>query len=281
MKENVLSKLCQEISFDCTDEEVSKEISDIADVIGCVYSYLIYAKYKEGELTHWLVEYLVSQTKEYNTIDLRKTGYQIAKAIIVSRKDPEMRYVIGYRQPPEELMITLYEPLIDKLSCQQMRRWSQFDYEDLCQICRYVIIKLYRSGYYVHKRLIEKSFNNEVLMEIRPDKYKPIIVNIEDTLNSNLGEDADKLTIADMIPDLDDLHEKEDQLNKDSDALIFAELKDIIIDLIGPRRYDQLLMEYGTGNTTSSGRNLVVRIKRHLEEMGITRRDFNKKYHGG
>ena len=139
---NVLSKFSQPISSSLSDEEIRCLLNQMSDKLTHIYSYLIYARYEHDELLGWLVEYMVSQTDDYNTIVLENAVTQIYKTLLRNKYDTAVKYVLGYRQPEGLDDYPLYEPLITKLAAQQQRCWAQLEFEDLCQICRYVIIKL-------------------------------------------------------------------------------------------------------------------------------------------
>lgn len=55
---------------------------------------------------------------------------------------------------------------------------------------------LYNKGYYIHKRLLERSYNNEVLHMIRKQRGAPQIVSFEDEM-----QNTDDLTLADTLVD--------------------------------------------------------------------------------
>ena len=92
------------------------------------------------------------------------------------------------------------------------------------------------------------------------------------------SDDDCNVTIADMVPDTKLLDEQDDKENEEVMTQIITEVKDIIIDLIGPRQYDQLLREYANKQTTPWSRKLMYTIKAKLFDMGITIKSFNKYY---
>lgn len=277
MVENITSKLVQRISANCTDEEIKNQLHIILDEVETIYSYLVYARYKEEKLVYWQIEYLISQTSEYNT--LHKDSI-INEIFIILKKSNEktISTVIGYKQPAISLQLKLFDPLINKLALEQTQRWSQIEYEDACQICRLTMVNLYRKGYYLHPRLIRRCYNNDILCFIRKDKNKPEILSIDKVIYHE--GDNTPLTIADTIPDN---QAKERAEQKDAEQfvhIVFEQVKEIIIDLIGERQFDQLMRDYGNKHTTSWSCKKMRELRRKFDEMGISWNSFYK-YTGG
>ena len=68
MADNITNKLVQRISVTHTDDEIKSQLHAVLDELETIYSYLIYAKYKEEKLVGWQIEYTVSQNDKYNTL---------------------------------------------------------------------------------------------------------------------------------------------------------------------------------------------------------------------
>lgn len=273
MYKNNVHKLVQQISVKYTDEEIKTQLHILLDELDTIYSYLVYAKYKEDKLIGWQIEYCVSQTDEYNTLQSSLVIEEIF-AIIKKSTDKKVSSVIGYKQPPIDIMISLFEPLINKLALQQCRKWPQIEFEDACQICRMTMLNLYRKGYYLHTTLLERCYNNDILMSIRKDKNKPEIVSIDTVIHQD--DDSSPLTIGDMLPDTtaeEDENKKEDE---DLVKLVFSQVKEIIIELIGERQFEQLMRDYGNKHTTTWSRKKMQQLKDKFKKMGITWESFNK-----
>ena len=150
------------------------------------------------------------------------------------------------------------------------------DCEDLLQMCRLVIMRLYRNGYYIHKRLVRRAFNNEVLMHIRKDKNKPIIVSVNSTVYED--DSDDELTLLDTLPDTQAILDEQDMLDEAAKFDIIKAKREIIVKKIGQRQYDQLVREYGNNMSTGWSRKLVFDLHKYLESMNITSKSFNNKY---
>jgi hypothetical protein len=171
--------------------------------------------------------------------------------------------------------LQIVEPLVRKLSEQQRRYWN-LEYEDLCQMCRLVISVLYNKGYYLHKSVISKAFINHVLMHIRKEKYKPTILSLDETIAND--NDGNSVNVGDLV--IDELAEQELNgiLDVEASDTVLQEKRDIVIERIGKRQYDQLVREYGNQLTTNVSRKKVHELKSYLLKIGISENLFNGKY---
>lgn len=273
MTENITNKLIQKIFVNSSDEEIERQLHAVLDELETIYSYLIYAKYKQEKLIGWQIEYTVSQTDEYNTLHSNVIISEIFNKLKESN-EKKVSSVIGYRQPSLDIQILLFEPLINKLALKQVQRWPQLEFDDACQICKMTMLNLYRKGYYLHPTLVERCYNNDILRSIRKDKNKPETVSIDMVVHYD--GDSDPLSIADMLPDT---KAEEDEEIKDSEEfvkLVFGQVKEIIIELIGERQFDQLMRDYGNKHTTSWSRKKMQQLKDKFKKMGINWSSFNK-----
>lgn len=218
------------------------------------------------------IRYAISENDEYNTI----TEKSVSRALLEALNAEDKPGVLSYVQPPLDLMIELYEPLIQKLAINQQRCWHNLEFHDLCQICRLTLITLYNKGYYIHKRLLEKSFNNAVLQEIRTRSQMIDTISFESSVEGE--EDMEKITLKDTLCDVDEEYSKQDAEVKLANDLIFREVKDILIELIGERQFEQLFRDYANGHTTAWSRRKMQTIKTMFEMEGLTRQKFNNKY---
>lgn len=268
--ENILSKLSVNIGLPTNADKIRQQLSDCLANVDDVYSYLIYADYIQGALSSFTVEFLVSQNSYYNTINHAYLLNDISNTIC-NTAEQDKRYVVGYKQPPLDRLLQAYEPLVHSLARQQKTYWKQLEYEDLCQMCRLVICTLYKAGYYVHKNLIRRAFTNEVLMSIRKDKYKPVIVSLDKKVGN--GEDNDIL-IKDIIPDVQQEERSQDEEDYEYLQTVLREQRELVIEHLGQRTYDRLLQEYGNRNTTTWGQKVTFRLREWLRKEGITERTF-------
>lgn len=268
MQDNIITKVGQTISVTCTKDEIKQQIASILDGYERIYSYLIYAKYKDKILIGWLVEYTFSQYDKYNTLQVCDIIDTIVDTLL-NNKDT-VKSVIGYKQPSFELMLQLYKPLIHKLAVEQCNRWTELEYEDAVSICQLTMLKLYKKGYYIHKHLLRRSFENEILMSLRHSRSKPEMMSLEQEVSWKKSEEDDALTIASMIPDYEEELRVERAQDKAAFDAVFAEIKDILVDMLGERQFQQLLRDYGNRHTTSWSRRTMKRIKNKFKKVGFT-----------
>lgn len=243
--------------------------------IGKIYSCIVYNVYNNDVLVGWEIKLNISQTNKFNTLKADDVIRYI-NTTLQKPNDDAVVAIAGHMQPSVELIVKLYKPLIIKLAQEQHQRWQYLEMEDLIQMCNLVICDLYYKGYYIHKRLIRRAFINYVLMHIRKDKNKPVIISLEQEYSKT--DNDDRVTVADMIPDVEGIYARDDKDDEEVHCRILREVKDIVIDFIGPRQYDQLLREYSNKSTTNWSRRLMVKIKAHLFEMGISSKSYDKYY---
>lgn len=273
MADNITNKLVQRIQVTHTDEEIKSQLHAVLDELETIYSYLIYAKYKDEKLMYWQIEYTVSQTNRYNTLYSSVIVDEIF-AILKESNEKKVSNVIGYKQPCLDIQIQLFEPLINKLALKQCQRWPQLEFDDACQICKMTMLNLYRKGYYLHPTLVERCYNNDILISIRKDKNKPEIVSIDKVIHQE--GDNSSLTIGDMLPDTAAEEEAERKDEEDFVKLVFSQVKELIIELIGERQFNQLMRDYGNKHTTSWSRKKMQQLKDNFKKMGINWESFNK-----
>ena len=271
---NVLTKFKVRINKNLTGNEICEALIQSLINIDNVYSYILYADYDKDGLQGFSVEFLVSQTESYNTILQEDIVADAAAKILKHLQSEKQRYVISYKQPPLDKLLELYEPLVHTLATKQQQYWQQLEYEDLCQMCRLCICTLYKAGYYLHKNLIQRAFTNDVLMSIRKEKYteQPL------SLNHKVKYDDERVELMDLIPDTSMVEELEEK-NDDEDKLrILQEKRELIIEEIGQRQYDQLVKAYSFGNTDARSRAIVRKLKNMFIAQGITENTFMRYF---
>lgn len=258
------------------DEELSYDkISDIVyDTIYCnLYSYFV------GRKDDFIVIKTVTSTiGDFNTLPYPETSEYIIEKIVDYITTLSNTKCICFGQPPLELIIGLYQPMIQKMATKLRNQWKQFEYDDLLSIGNKVIIELYRKGYYLNKSLIWTTFNNDVLVQCRKFKYQPITVSIYDSIKSDIKPDNEPITYGDIIEDESYIEEKEQDDEQQLEKFTFEQVKEIIIEKIGQRQWDQLWRDYGKGHTTNRTQAAMRRIKSYFNELGLTRQDFINRY---
>lgn len=240
-----------------------------------LYSYVTYAVYENERLKGWSIHCHVSQNERYNTIKVADAVDSICKTMDEILSKEEVRYVIGYQQPPLELLITILDPLVRKLAREQSNYWP-IEYDDLCQMCRLVICTLYRSGYYIHKSLVRRAFINYVLQYLRPERYKPLMMSLDEPVARD--DEGHELTAAETVVDQIALDQQEEEEEREVELQVIQEQKDLIISIIGVRQWDQMVREYGNKSTTNWSQKKTFDIKRKLSQAGIDIGMFRRYY---
>lgn len=273
MKENILFNGSIRIAFGKNRHEIIAELKEGFDGQDFLYSYLVKQLTAEAR---FVVTYMISQTERYNTIKVEEAVNELA--ITLSDYKGEKK-IVCYRQPPAEILVEVFEPLVRKLARQQQEYWRHLEYEDLCQTCYLVICELVNKGYYVHRSLVNHCFNNAVLLSLRHERDKPAVVSIYDKYHG-ATDDLEKLTIGDML--VDDSYDVERELSEHEEfiAMTFDLVKKELIKLIGPRQFDQLFRDYGHKHTTAQTRRMMQKVKAYFAARRITMEDFINKYYG-
>lgn len=269
----VKQKVPKTASLDNFVDDSIKTFDDIQKI----YSFIIYSQYNDEDFVGWIIQYNISQIDEYNTIDICQALLDILTLIKYDKNtnDNERKYVIGYCQPPLDIQIKVYDPLISNLALKMAKKWPSLEYDDMYQTCRLCLITLYNKGYYMHKRLLEKSFTNTVLESIRYRRNEPEIVSLYQNFK---GDDKEKLTLADTIPDKDTEERLAMEELGESDKLVYAKLKELIVNIVGERGYQELLRDYGNRHTSNLTRKMMQTIKAKFAKQGITIKSFDKYY---
>lgn len=246
----------------------------VSDTVYCdLYSYFVGRK--DNTI---VIKTVVSITPEFNTLIRSESAERITEAIIdymITLSDVKC---ICFGQPPIELIAELYQPMIHKMATRISVQWKQFEYDDLVGIGNKVMVELYRKGYYLNKQLIWTTFNNDVLVQCRKIRYKPITVSIYDKTDSDIKLDSEDITYCDLLEDTSYADEKEKEDEQQLGKYIFEQVKDIIIDKIGKRQWDELWRDYSKCHTTGKSQAAMRRIKGYFNELGLTRQDFINGY---
>ena len=228
-----------------------------------VYSYLVLPIIKQNEFVGCKIEWTLAQHKHHNTILVEKAIETILCKL--NEYDTSLRdnKPICFEQPSLELMQQLYRPLMHRLVAAQLLQWPQLEYEDLMQICMLSMVKLYKKGYYIHKSLLTRTFYNDVLMYLRPYKREPQIIVSLDALLCDTSDDNKDVNIIDTLVADDETDDETDDT--------WPYVKPILLSIVTERQLQQLLLEYGTKNTTTWSRKLIQRIKAKFKKENITR----------
>lgn len=208
------------------------------DIKDKIYSYKLLDKGKQ-----WKLEWLISKIAKYNTISVEDMIIAVDIAL------PVGTVLTAFGQPPLELMLKLYEPLINKLATIQVKAW-RLEYDDAAQICRLVICKLYNKGYYINKPLIVRAYRNELYNMLNKE-----LTQIEAQTESELFKDD--LDVIELIPD----ESLSEEFDNNEDILYKRQL---VINQIGQRQYDDYLRQFTNNNISNATRNRLLKLSRKL-----------------
>lgn len=265
------------LALNTTKENITTLININMSQYSHLYSWILYDKIDE-----YLLSVLVSETTVYNTLpvntlsDMIYDKLQKYKATKSENFVKNHKNVIAFKQPPLEILCETYRPLIYSLCVQQHTCWPQIELEDLIQMCNLRICILYQQGYYIHKKLLNKSFANAVLMFLRPEKYKPKIISLDQMSKSKSGED-ESVNRVEVIEDeaasryIDEAIDEIDGCTFED--LISKEMRNVVLEFVSQRTYDQWCLEYGTKTVSRQTASQVNALKSKLFVLGINRKN--------
>ena len=220
-----------------------------------LYSYYVKCKVKDNAIEKYSVNINVSQTERYNTIPVPEA----ILGIVDSLNSKSMSLVIGYQQPPLEVIIEAFTPLVQSMARKMANRWS-LEYEDMVQTCYVCMCTLYNKGYYLHKSLLRTTFVREVLASLR--KMHTAMKNgYKETISLNqVISGTDQLTYEAVIKD-----ERQERLiesleDNDEKEYKIKIQRDKVISVMGERQYNSLLASVETGTLTQTERSLMYRV---------------------
>lgn len=271
MKYNVIDKLNQLIPVTLNTDDIRARLHTVLDELGTIYSYIVYAKYKNGKLSHWQIEYQISQTDKYNTLKTDNVVDEILKIIALHNEDKVVE-AIGFKQPDINVQLQLFDNLIDKLASSQCKQWPQLDYNEAKQLCRITMLRLYNKGYYLHSALLKRCYNNDVLYYFRKRKHDANNVSLEELMYP----DDEGMSVVDTIVDEQEELNKEEKEHDEFIKIVFEQVKDLIIELIGERQFNDLMRDYGNQHTTPWSRKKMMQLKDTFRTMGLNWAAFNK-----
>lgn len=272
MYDNILYKLTLHIDVSLTLPDIEDLVIQSLSEMDFIYSYLVYNVYKDNKLTGWQVQYNISQVERYNVLSCKEVIDGILQSISEQRNVAQR--VLDYKQPSLDVMLQVYQPLINKLAREQHERWQHLEYEDLVSMCQLTMVKLYNKGYYVHKSLLTRSFQHDVLLMLRGQPYNPDLVSIEQPMPDTGDE---QLTVGDTIRDISQEERQVDEEDRAMFDSLFQAVKRIVVTLYGERQFDQLLREYGNKHTTDWSRRRMQRIKSYFSDNHITKKSLEDK----
>lgn len=273
-KRNEIINLVQYIPVDYP-KTIQSALSEQLSKVKKIHSVIVYNLFEDGEHTGWEVRYNIAQDNKLNDLFAGDVVNNVSSTMVRNAYKVTER-VNCFMQSNLDTIIRSRKPLIIKLAKEMQEQWTYLEMEDLIQMCNLVICDLYYKGYYIHKNLIRRSFINYVLMHIRKNKNKPDIVSLDQEFSKSDNDDV--ICVKDTIADTQQMYDEEDKDNGEVEQQILNEMREVVIDIIGQRQYDQMLREYGNKQTTAWSRKLMQTIKAKLFELGINAKSFNKYY---
>lgn len=265
MSYNILTTMKIKISI---NDDIKAILNEYLKNIKKIYSYVIY-NIEKDELIGWLIKINISEKDEFNTLYVINIINNIYNIITNNNLK---KSIIGYEQPSLEIMLEAYEPFFKKLVDKQVKKWKNIEYDDAYQICMLTVLKLYRKKYYLHKTLLINSYNNEVLLTLRKRKNEPCTVSFDDVIIT----DEKPIRLVDVIEDTNYNEEQKDIEHKEYIKKVFYDMKDILIDYMGERQFEQFYKEYANKRTTDWSRRKLTRVKNYLNKIGINKSSFDK-----
>lgn len=255
---NVLYKIKHTVESSVDEQLLTSVLNSI--IPDKLYSYILR---KQDNI--WKCQFTICTSEEYNTIDKDNAFRRIITTMLCTQK------TMIYDQPSLDIMIEMYTPYVHKLAHEQYSHWTFLEYEDLVQMCYLSMTKLYSKGYYLNRHLLRTTYIRDVLLSIRKDKTEYDIISID----NKYGKD-ESLSISDTLEDTKFSNDRAQDEHIAEIMYIFAEVKDMIIDEIGERRFEQLFNEYKNKVTTTNGQQTMFRLKRNFAKNNITMNSFRK-----
>lgn len=180
--------------------------------------------------------------------------------------------IIAVEQPPLNIILAVMQPYIHKLASVQHSHWKQLEWDDLVQTCYMCVCKLYSQGYVISTQLINTTFAREVLQSLRKDRDAPTVLSLD------YLQESDDDSYGSVIDNVEDEQATADMTEmEDSEAaawLIHAQ-RDIIVEQLGIRQYDQLLREYSNKQTTVWSRKKLSDLKKYVASIGLDDKSFD------
>ena len=143
---------------------------------------------------------------------------------------------VSYVNAPLESYLTVFKPLLDKMVNSAFPYYQKLlCKDDLMSTLFYTIVKLYNKNYYLHNRLIYKSFINELNMEIRQQKHFTDMQSLDATTESS----DETLTLLDTLIDPDEYN----LYHYAQDQELFQKVKTRMLKDMSPLAFERILIQ--------------------------------------
>lgn len=224
-----------------------------------LYSYIIRCRTKDSCIINYTIQVSISQIDSYNTIPVPEAILQMVDSL----NSHQAEYIIDYQQPPLEVMVEAFTPLVYSLAGRMASQWN-LEFEDMVQTCYMCMVKLYNKGYYIHKSILITTFIRTILISLRKQKtaYKH---GYKGTVSiDSFVPDADGVKYGDVIAD-----ERQEEMirsfeDSDEQAWSLSTKRKIVIDKIGERRYKSFIDDIECGELSQSSRTTLWRLGKKL-----------------
>lgn len=248
------------VKFNITDSNIRSFLNKQFDFAENLYSYVVYNN--NGVIT--IVSHF-SQIEEFNTVPVQVMITNVISSLHLLSKQG----IFCYGQPPLEILVEVLQPLIHRLALVQYRRWKRYSYDDLVQLCSCKLCELYNKGYYIHKAVLKRAFENSVYQMLRKEPRDVTFVSSDAAVKNS----DDTLSVLDVIPDIGQENEVYDKEESEMLNQLFTEQKELLLEILGERQYDQLLREFRTKTISNTTSRKVRALQQKLEKYG-----YDKKY---
>lgn len=230
-------------------------INDIFGNIDYIFSYYI-------DITNagYKLLFKVSDNPEFNTVNIKDFANKLWTAIC-NEKTPL------FEQPDLDIYVKSYDNFFNKLASRFHRDWPFIDFDEFKQLCYLALVKLYKGNYMINKNLLQKSCTNEILLFLRKYKHESETVSIYGKVKNEKNAD---LSLASILIDEREMRRLEEEEEREYNKIIYANVKEYLIDSVGQRMFDKLLHDYGNKCTDDISRVKLSRFKNKLKNKGIT-----------
>ena len=178
----------------------------------------------------------------------------------------ESKGTVRYVMPPLDLYITTFMPMLHKMVNKVYPYYKKLipDKEDLMSILYLSIVKLYNKGYYLHNRLIYRSFVNDLNMEVRKLKNFSDICSLDAEIE---GEDGQNTTLLDLLrceASSDEAYRQYHYTIEDYWEDEFIKVKETMLKDMSQLSFDRILIQLKTKTVTRDTSHILSKYRRIL-----------------
>jgi hypothetical protein len=205
----------------------------------------------------------------------------IEKLFSMQEKENGIRCVVA----PLEQYLTVHRPMLLKMTNKVYPRYQKLipDKEDLLSTLFLVIVKLNNKGYYLHNRLIYKTFINELNMEVRKIKYYH--GNIQ-SLDAPIGcsEDGEPICLLDQLEcpiSTEEARQLTHYTEADYREDLFNEIKSAMLEKMSELSFERILIQLGSKTVDTRTSRMLSKVREELNPGYIPRPNARGKSKGG